>query len=130
GPQCGELFTSWNELQRDAVVAVAQTGWLRTVVEDVTLVTAAARAMILGTRIDQLVIRRFADASGNDVEKARPAGAAFELLVGIEERQVTTRADELAVAMFIEQRARSRIFGILLAEHAVLLFGQQFLPLS
>src|SRR5439155_1961301 len=46
----------WHELERDAVVAVALARRLRTVVEEVPLVPAAARAVVLGARENQLEV--------------------------------------------------------------------------
>jgi hypothetical protein len=66
-----------DELQRDAIVAPAFSGWLRAVVENVAVVAGATGTVILGARQDELEIRAGAEYSGNGREKARPAGAAL-----------------------------------------------------
>src|SRR5213078_1039401 len=91
--------------QRRPVVAVAQSGRRRAVVEHVALVAAAARAVVLGARPEELEILFRGDVAGDRIEEARPAGAAVVLLVGVEQRQVAGRADEGARTLLVVQRA-------------------------
>src|SRR5690242_20347726 len=70
------------EHQREAVHAVAQSGRLRTVVEDVTQMAAAAAAMDLGARHAEGPVICGADGVLERLEEARPAGAALELGIG------------------------------------------------
>src|SRR4030095_15655176 len=80
--------SSRHELQRDAVVAVTQAGGFRAVVEHVSLVAAAARAVVLVARNEELVIGfRFGLALEAIVE-ARPAGPAVVLGARFEQRQL------------------------------------------
>src|SRR5215813_6568798 len=88
-----------NELQRDAVVAVALARWLRTIVEHVTLVAAATRAVILGAREHQLEVGLRAEPSRDRRIEARPSGAALVLGFAQEERQIAPRAGEVALAL-------------------------------
>ena len=44
------LFVLGYELWRDAVVAPTLPGWSRAIAEDVAVVAAAARAVVLGAR--------------------------------------------------------------------------------
>src|SRR5262249_50309482 len=60
--------------------------------------------------------------------EARPAGAALELGVGGEQRQVAAGAGEDALAVLLEQRARARPFRALLAQDLVLLWRQLRAP--
>src|SRR5262245_37555112 len=60
--------------------------------------------------------------------KARPAGAAVELGVGGEQRQVAAGAGEDALAMLLQKRARPRPFGAVLAQALVLLWRQLRAP--
>src|ERR1700741_4658502 len=77
---CGLSFAClWNELERNAVVAIALPGGRRAVIEEVPVVATTPDAMIFGARIDQLVIDGGAEYFGNGSEEARPAGAAVEL---------------------------------------------------
>ena len=117
------------EAERDAVVAVAQPGRLRTVVEEMALVAAAADAVVLGARIDQLEVALGAERAGNQREKARPAGAALVLHRRGEERQAAADADEHAGTLLAIQRARARALGPFIAEHVVLLRGKDLPPL-
>ena len=63
------------ENQRSPIVAPALPGRLRTVIEDVTVMTAAAHAVVFGARIDQLEIGFLLEHAGKCGEKTRPTGA-------------------------------------------------------
>ena len=80
-----------HELQRHAVVAIALARRLGPVVEHVALVAFAAAAVVLGARRDELVVDLGGDGARNRRVEARPAGAALELGVGLEERQRRSR---------------------------------------
>src|SRR3982750_3458089 len=67
-----------NELERDAVVAIAFAGRRRSVIEDVTVMPAAADAVVLGAGIKNLMIGARTEYARNAREKTRPPGAAFE----------------------------------------------------
>ena len=58
-----------DKLQRDAIVAPAFSRRLRAVVENVAMVAAAARAMILGARQNEFEIRAGVEAAGMVVKK-------------------------------------------------------------
>src|SRR5258705_9850910 len=66
------------EHQRKAVHAVAQAGRLRSVVEDVTEMAAAAAAMNFGPQHPQSPVFGLADGVFEWLIKTRPAGAALE----------------------------------------------------
>ena len=68
---------SRDKRQCHAIVAITLARWLRTIVKDVALVPAAARAMVFGARVDQFKVSRCADVVGDRRIKARPARAAF-----------------------------------------------------
>jgi DNA repair protein RecN (Recombination protein N) len=74
------------KLQRHSVVAIAEPGGLRAIVEHVAMVTATARAVIFGTRIDQLDVGLGLQRPGNVIVKARPARAAVEFGARLEKR--------------------------------------------
>jgi hypothetical protein len=63
------VLGSRHELQGHAVVAVALAGGLGTVIENVALMAAAAGAVVLGARIDQLEVGSVATASGRGCQK-------------------------------------------------------------
>src|SRR5882762_634277 len=116
------------EHQRKAVHAVAQTSRLRSVVEDVTEMAAAAAAMNFGPQHPQGPVFGLADGVVERLIKARPAGSALEFRLRREQRQVAAGAGEDALAMLLEQRARSRTLGALLAQDVILLRRQLRAP--
>src|SRR5690349_19732859 len=108
-----------DELQREAVVAVALAGRRRAVVEDVALVAAAARAVVLGARQEHLVVDLERDRARQRFPEARPAGAAFELGRRREQRQLAAGAHEAAVALLVVERARAGDLGAFEAKDLV-----------
>src|SRR6266481_8266209 len=116
------------EHQRKAVHAVAQAGRLRSVVENVTEMAAAAAAMNFGPQHPQGPVFGLADRVLERLIKTRPAGAALEFRLRSEQRQVAAGAGEDALAMLPEQRARSRTLGALLAQDVLLLRRQLRAP--
>src|SRR4029079_404028 len=76
-----------NKALRDAVIAPALAGRRPPILGYVTLVPAAANAVVFGSRRDQQVILPGRQMTGDAGEKARPAGAAVELNFRREMRQ-------------------------------------------
>src|ERR1700686_2031352 len=111
-----------------AVHAVAQAGRLRPVVEDVTEMAAAAGAMNFGPQHPEGAVFGLADGVVERLIKTRPAGAALEFRLRGEQRQVAAGAGEDTLAMLLEQRARSRTLGALLAQDVILLRRQLRAP--
>src|SRR6476469_7264538 len=97
-----------NELQRDAGVAIALPRRRRAVVEQVPVVAAAADAVVLGARIDEVEVLLHLEHARDGGEERRPAGTRVELHLGGEERQPASRARENAGALLLVQRARAR----------------------
>src|ERR1700722_19518701 len=116
--------------QRKTAHAVAQAGRLRPVVEDVAEMAAAAAAVNFSAQHPEGAVFGLADGVVERLVKTRPAGAAFELGLRGEQRQVAAGAGEDALAMLLEQRARSRTLGALLAQDLVLLRRQLCAPLG
>ncbi len=114
--------------QRKTVHAVAKSGRFRAVVEDVAEMAAAAAAMHLGAHHAEGAVRGRADRIVQRLPEARPAGAALILGLGREQRQVAAGAGEGALAVLLEQRARSRPLGALVAQDLVLLRRQLRAP--
>src|ERR1700736_2785272 len=102
--------------QRETVHAVAQARRLRAVVEDVAEMAAAAAAMYFGAQHAEGAVLGLADRVLQRLIEARPAGAAFELGVRGEQRQVAAGAGEDALAMLLQKRARTRSLRALLAQ--------------
>ena len=126
---CQDAFLLGDELQRDAVHAVAQAGRLGAVVEHVAQMPAAAPAVHLGARHEEALVDGRADGVVERLVEARPAGAAVELGGRGEEREVAAGAVVHAHAVLLVERAREGALGAVLAQHVVLLRGQELLPL-
>src|ERR1700682_2159305 len=109
------------EYQRKAFHAVAQAGRLRPIVENVTEMATAAAAVDFGPQHPEGAVFGLADRVVERLIKTRPAGAALEFRLRGEQRQVAAGAGEDALAMLLEQRARSRTLGALLAQDLILL---------
>src|SRR3981189_3742077 len=116
------------EDQRKAVHAVAQAGRLRPIVKDVTEMAAAAAAVNFGPQHPKGAVFGLADGVVERLIKARPAGSALEFRLRREQRQVAAGAGEDALAMLLEQRARSRTPNALLAQDVILLRRQLRAP--
>jgi hypothetical protein len=94
-----------------------------------TEVTATAAAMHLRPmHAETIIFRRFDGTFGGIVE-TRPAGAAFELLLGDEERLPATGTKKRAGTFFVVERATPRPFGAMAAHHIILLWREKFPPL-
>src|SRR5215469_10752618 len=107
------------EGQRETVHAVAQAGRLRTVIEDVAEMAAAAAAMYLRAQHAEGPVRGGADRVLERLVEARPAGAALELGLGGEQRQVAAGAGEDTFAVLLQKRAGARTLGALVAEDLI-----------
>src|SRR5271163_2802005 len=114
--------------QRVAVHAVAQSGRLRPVIEDVAEVTATAAAVDFGPQHAEGPVFGLADGVIERLVEARPASAALELGLRGKQRQVAAGASKGALAMFLQERARTRAFGALVAQNFVLLRRQLRAP--
>src|SRR5947207_164443 len=126
--QSGRRCRSRTEDQRKAVNAVAQAGRLRPVVEDVTEMAAATAAVNFGAQHSEGAVFGLADGVFERLVKTRPAGAAFEFRLRGEQRQVAAGAGEDALAMLLEQRARTRTLGAVLTQDLILLRRQLRAP--
>src|SRR4030088_1976448 len=116
------------EDQRKAIHAVAQAGRLRPIVEDVTEMAAAAAAVNFGPQHPKGAVFGLADGVVERLIKTRAGGAALEFRLRGEQRQVAAGAGEDALAMLLEQRARTRALGALLAQDFILLRRQLRAP--
>ena len=105
-------------------------GRRRTILENVAVVPAAARAMVFAARIDQFEIGFFVEHARQGGEKTRPAGAAFIFHFSGEHRQVTARAVKHAFAFFLVENAAAAALGALVAQHIVLRGCEALFPLG
>src|SRR5512147_683282 len=93
------------------------------------MMPAAARAVVLGARQQQLVVGAKAERTGQRLEEAGPAGAAVELHAAREQRQVAGDAFIGASPLLAVEGARERRLGSLLAQNAKLLGRESPAPL-
>src|SRR3982074_94700 len=89
---------------------------------------AAAAAVNFSPQHPKGAVLGLADGIVERLIKTRPAGAALELRRRGEQRQVAAGAGEDALAMLLEQRARTRALGALLAQDFILLRRQLRAP--
>src|ERR1700730_5476844 len=116
------------EYQGKAIHAVAQAGRLRPIVEDVTEMAAATAAVNFGPQDPESPVFGLADGVLQWLVKTRPAGAALEFRFRGEQRQIAAGTGEDALAVLLEQRARSRPLGAFLAQDLILLRRQLRAP--
>src|SRR5688572_28337863 len=89
---------------------------------------AAAPAMNLVPDHAESVVSVFQHRAFDGFIEARPAGAAVELGLGREQRQIASGANERARAMLIVEGAGEGTLGLLLAQHRILLGSQKLAP--
>lgn len=114
--------------QGHTVVAVAQTCWLWTILEDMALMTTTALTVVFRARHDQLEIRLGGHRPGERLPEARPARATIKLRTRRKEGQPTTGADKAPLAFLVVQRAAEGTFGGLLPQDLVGLRRQAPFP--
>src|SRR5512147_1774000 len=119
-----------DEIEGDAVQAVAEPGRRGTVLEHVAEMPAAAATMHLGPDQEQTMVLRGANAARERRPEARPTRAAVELGLRREERQIATGAEVVAGSVLLVERAAAGLFGVVLAQHAELRWRQQAPPLA
>src|SRR5262245_11341820 len=91
--------------------------------------SAAVRAVHLGSNHQEAPIDARADGVIARTPEARPAGATLELRIGIEERSSAPGTRKDSGAVFAVQRAREGTFRVPEAQHRVLRRRQRALPL-
>src|SRR5579863_2816187 len=116
------------EVHRHAVDAIAQVRRRRAVLEHVAEMAAAAAALHLGANHAVAAIGYGLDRTRFRIIKARPAGAALELLVRGEQRLLAAGAIERAGTLLVIERATARPLGAMLAHDVELLRREDFAP--
>ena len=91
--------------QPETVDAIAQAGRLRTVIEDVAEVTAAAAAMHFGAQHAEGAVLGLAERIVERLPETRPAGATLIFGVRREQRQVASGTGKGAFALLFQERA-------------------------
>src|SRR3569623_3300944 len=110
------------EVQRHAVDAIAEAGRRRTIGEDVAEMAAAGGAMDFRAGHEEAAVGGRLGRAWDRVVEARPAGAALELQLALEQRRVAAGAGEGAGPLLVQQRATAGALGPVLA-HDVKLLG-------
>src|SRR4051812_26885821 len=108
GPKSARRGRRRMKHQAEAVDAIAQTGRLRSIVEDMTEMATAAAAMHFGPRHPKSAVLGLADIALDRLIEARPAGATLEFGLRGEQRQVAAGAGKGALTFLLKKRARSR----------------------
>ncbi|SPP65374.1 hypothetical protein NITLEN_30288 [Nitrospira lenta] len=118
-----------DKFQRDAVDAVTESGRLRTVIEEMALVAAAAGTVHFGAGHEELRVgARLHHLRVDRLPEAGPAGAAVELLFRRIGGEIATRAVIDARGVILMQRTRKRPFRIFVAQHLIGRSRQLLLP--
>src|SRR5512146_2437701 len=105
-------------------------GRRRAVIENVSMMTAAARAVVFGAGQDQHMVLLRREYAGNRGKETRPAGAAVELHVGGEERKNAARAGADARPFLMLERTGGREFGVVVTQLPNLHWGVLLAPLG
>src|SRR5262249_15953393 len=106
--------------------ALARRPWA--IVEHMAKMTAALTAMHFRAGHEEAAILAGLHCAFQRLIEARPAGAAFELRLGVKQLLAAPRADELAVPLLGIQRAGAGTFGAVLAQHGILCRRQLLTP--
>src|SRR6185437_4244843 len=116
------------KLQRHAVDAVAQACRRRTIGEDVAKMAAAGGAVHFGAHHAPVAILRGFDRAGDRIVEARPAGAALEFQLRLEQGRVAGDAGKDTRAMLVQQRAAAGPLRAVAAHDLVLVGRQELAP--
>src|ERR1700691_3501634 len=104
-------------------------GRRRAVFEDVAEVAAATAAMHFGTGHAPAAVGRCLDRARHWIVETRPASAALEFLLRVEQRLIAGGAIERAGAFLVIERAAAGAFSAVLAHDVELLGRQELAPL-
>lgn len=119
----------FSKLQGGGVDAVAQSGWRRSVFEDVAEMSVATVADDFGSDCEEASVGLFADVIFLDwLPVTRPASAGFVFGLGAEERQVAGSAVIGSLFLVVPMEAGEGAFSSFLSKDSVLLFGQELFP--
>src|SRR5215471_6927810 len=128
----GQINSGGARLERESetVHAIALAGWRRAVGKDMAEMAAALRTVDARTNHAERAVLLDPNRIVERGPEARPAGAAVELGIGREKRELTTGTDEGAGAMFVVQRTGVGALGAGLAQHGILGRRQAGAPLG
>lgn len=107
------------KIQRQPVDAPTLAGRGGAILEQVSQMSATVGAVDLGSRVDQLPVRRCAGRFGKSAGETRPTGTAVELRRRIEQWVAATTAEVTPGAMLGKQQAGARRLGRRAAKHGI-----------
>ena len=111
-----ELFRLRYKFQRNRIHAIAQSGRLGAVVEDVAEMRAAPRASNFGTLFSDAVVRFFIHILAMQyLKEAWPTGPRIELVLGAEQVQTARRARIYSGCVIVRKLSGVCAFGSLFA---------------
>src|SRR5262245_39424101 len=119
-----------DELQRDAIDAIAQVGRGWPVVEDMPEVASTSTAVDLVAHHAVAAVSLVFDSTGQRIVETRPTGPAFELHFRHEQGLITGYAPEGARTLLMQQCAASGHLGAVLAHDLILLGCEDLAPLG
>src|SRR5258708_6139648 len=117
------------EGHRNAVHAIAQPTWSRSVIEHVTEVTSAAASMHFGSNHQEAAILGGSDCPIQRRPEAWPSRAAFKLGLRGKQRQAAGGALKRSLAVFVHQGAAASPLRPVLAQDMVRGGRELFAPL-
>src|SRR5262249_37416791 len=108
--------------------AISKSGRLRSILENMTEMSAAAATVNLRSRHPKSPIGPGGDPIGKGLPKAGPPGVALELGLRRKQRQIAAGTSECSGALLFIERAGVRPLRSLLSQHGILLARQEFPP--
>lgn len=127
----GSDFLLRNERKRNPVYAIPKSGGLGTVIENVSLMAAAAGAVDLCSGPEETFVFTRPDILGCDrLPETWPAGPGIELMLRGEKIEAAGGAPVNSFFLVIIEFTGKRSFGPLLAEDVELFFGKYFFPFT
>ena len=120
--------SGFDELERSTITAITQSSGWRAVFKDVTVMTIATRAAILGGGTESVDGAACGEMFVKRLPEAGPAGAAVVFPVGFEQGQVAAGADIGSGPVFMVKLAAAGKLGFTEAQHRVLLGRQSLAP--
>lgn len=117
------------EHQCHAIVAIPFPGRFRTIFENMSVMAATSRAMILSSRYDQLEVGAGFYTALDGGVKTRPTGSTVEFCVGVKNSKTTAAAFVDTIGIILVQLAAEGRFSSLLSQYVIFIHTQQLSPL-
>jgi len=125
----GAIVSGRHEFQRCTIDAISKAGRFRAIFEDMTLMAVAPGAMDLRAREDQFEVGAGLDDLRIDrLPKARPSGAAVELVFGRIDGEVAARAVIDAGFLVVVEGMGKGSLGCFVSQHLIAVRREQLFP--